>query len=83
MAIDTRKKRQAVASVGMPWMPPAIVPDGSIDLFDRQVIGWGYGGVVAGEVATAGFVCVRNVQIKVASATATAKIANATGSLRC
>lgn len=44
MAIDTRAKRQNVASVGYP-LPVSVLPSGSIAAFERAQIAWTYGGI--------------------------------------
>lgn len=47
MPIDSVRKRKAAAWItGI--IPPSIHPDGSFDQGDRQTIGWGYYGILAG-----------------------------------
>lgn len=85
MAIDSRIKRQAVISVARPWLPARIVPDGTISQFDRQTIGHGYGGILAGEAVdtSAGFICARNAAVNKPTATSAINIATATASIEC
>ena len=45
MAIDTLRKRASIISFGVPIFAPGIIPDGTLDQFDRQVMAWGYAGV--------------------------------------
>ena len=80
MAIDSAAKRKSIAAIGLIMVGPVVVPDGSFDQSDRQVIGYGYGGILAGEAVntTATRVCIRNVSINIAPATTAMKIANAT-----
>ncbi len=47
MAIDDEVKRKSVAAIASPWMPPVLVPSGSIDGPDRQASGWSYSGIAA------------------------------------
>ena len=83
MAIDSAAKRKSVAATGGSFfVGPVVVPDSSISLFDRQAIGFGYGGIEAGEVATvAGFILVRNATLKTGRATATLNTGRATATL--
>lgn len=47
MAIDSREKRQAVASIHLTgWSPPSPTPNASKDKEWRQEAGWGYPGIV-------------------------------------
>ena len=50
MAVDTRRKRASVVSVGRPWLRPAIVPDGTLGQADRQTVANGYYGILAAGV---------------------------------
>ena len=71
-----------MVAIGSPFVGPVVVPDSSISLFDRQAVGFGYGGIVAGEVATvAGFILVRNATLKTGRATATLNTGRATATL--
>ena len=85
MAIDSPAKRKSVVAIGLIMVGPVVVPDGSFDQFDRQVIGYGYGGILAGEAAdtTAGFICVRGSQLTAPYATASLTSPVATATLRC
>ena len=78
--IDSAAKRKSVVAIGLMMVGPVVVPDGSFDQSDRQVIGYGYGGILAGEAVntTANRVCIRNVSLNIAPATTAMKIANAT-----
>lgn len=49
MAIDTRDKRAAAISAGIPFIILTPLADGSIDGADRQMIADVYGGIAAGE----------------------------------
>lgn len=82
MAIDSAAKRKSVTAIGSLFVGPAVVPDSSLSLFDRQVIGYGYGGIEVGGPATAGFIKVRNVSLSVGYATATLKTGHATATLK-
>ncbi len=42
MAIDSARKRAAVATVGPPINAPSVVPNAAITAFDRYQIGWAY-----------------------------------------
>lgn len=42
MAIDTRRKRASAAVIGLAFLAPSIVPDGSISASDRQAIAHSY-----------------------------------------
>ena len=48
MAIDSEVKRRSIAAIANPWNGPSVVPDGTIDNFDRQAIAWSYAGILAG-----------------------------------
>ena len=54
MAIDTAAKRRAVAHISRVWSGKGVTPDATPDQFWRQVVGWGYGGILAsGAIAAA------------------------------
>jgi len=42
MAIDSQRKRAAVATVGAPINAPSVVPDATLTSFDRYQISWAY-----------------------------------------
>ena len=46
MAIDTRERRQAVAS--LTYLGPNVTPNATPDQEWRQEVGWGYPGILAG-----------------------------------
>ena len=48
MAIDTETKRKSIASIGAMFIGSVVVPTGSFDQADRQVIGYSYSGILAG-----------------------------------
>ena len=48
MAIDTRRKRASVAVLGLAFLGPSIVPDGTIASADRQAVAHSYYGIDAG-----------------------------------
>jgi hypothetical protein len=48
MAIDSRRKRASVAALGLAFLGPSIVPDGSFVQADRQAIAHSYYGILAG-----------------------------------
>ncbi len=83
MAIDSVSKRKSVVAIGLMVVGPVVVPDGTLATFDRQVIGYGYGGIAASTPSdtTAGTVCIRNASLLIASATTTIDIASATTTL--
>jgi hypothetical protein len=47
MAIDTATKRASIAAIGLMRNGPTVVPSGSFDQADRQVIGYSYSGILA------------------------------------
>lgn len=47
MAIDSRRKRASIASLGLAFLGASIVPDGSFAQGDRQTIGNSYYGIDA------------------------------------
>jgi len=48
MAIDSLRKRASVASLGLPFLGPSVVPDSSLSAPDRQVVANSYYGILAG-----------------------------------
>jgi hypothetical protein len=48
MAIDSLRKRASIASLGLAFLCPSVVPDGSFVQADRQTIGHSYYGIAAG-----------------------------------
>jgi hypothetical protein len=48
MAIDSRDKRAAAISAGIPFIVITPLADGTIDAADRQMVADVYGGVAAG-----------------------------------
>ena len=60
MAIDTREKRQAVASISFYWAGVNVTPNATLDVEWRQEVGWGYPGIApaAPVVVTGGIVWV-------------------------
>lgn len=48
MAIDSRRKRASVAALGLAFLGPSIVPDGTLGAEDRQVVAHSYYGIAAG-----------------------------------
>ncbi len=48
MAIDTLAKRASVASLALAFIGPSVVPSGTIDQAERQVIAHSYYGITAG-----------------------------------
>ncbi len=83
MAIDSAAKRKSVVAITTLFVGPVPVPDASISQFDRQVSGYGYGGIAAAEVVAAGFICIRNGVLATASATASIGLTKATATLEC
>lgn len=85
MAIDSAAKRKSIAAISLICVGPVVVPDGTIGLFDRQVVGYGYGGIEAGDAAdnTAHRICIRNAALKIASASESIKIAAANATIGC
>jgi len=49
MAIDSAIKRASIASIGSFFVGPSVIPTGGFDQADRQHIGYGYSGILAGE----------------------------------
>lgn len=47
MAIDSLRKRASVACLGLAFLGPSVVPDGTLAQADRQTIGYGYYGILA------------------------------------
>ena len=47
MAIDTLEKRASTIAVSFYCMSPSVQADGTIDLEDRQIAGYGYSGIAA------------------------------------
>lgn len=47
MAIDTLRKRASIASLGLAFLGPSVIPDGSFAQADRQVIANSYYGIEA------------------------------------
>ena len=84
MAVDTKAKRASIIALGGAFfLSPSVVPDGTISQFDRQVAGYGYGGITAGQVATAGFVCLENITLTIPSASVSLTAPEATVTLEC
>ena len=54
MPIDTARKRRGVAGIGYWLFGPGVTPDATPDVFWRQSVGWGYGGIVVGAAVAAG-----------------------------
>ena len=77
MAVDSAKRRKSVVAIGLMAVGPVVVADSSIDLFDRKVVGYGYG-----RGAAAGFIKIRNATLSTASASATLSTASATATLK-
>lgn len=48
MAIDSAIKRASIAAIAALAIGPSVVPSGSFDQADRQVIGYSYAGILAG-----------------------------------
>ena len=48
MAIDSLRKRASIASLGLAFLAPSVVPDGSFAVGDRQAIAHSYYGIAAG-----------------------------------
>jgi len=48
MAIDTAVKRKSLAALPLPHLGPVVVPSGGLDQADRQAVGYGYAGILAG-----------------------------------
>ena len=48
MAVDTPTKRKSIAAIGAMFVGPTVVPTGSFDQADRQVIGYSYSGILVG-----------------------------------
>jgi len=48
MAIDSRRKRASIASLGLAFLGASIVPDGSLAQADRQTVANSYYGIEAG-----------------------------------
>lgn len=79
MAIDSAAKRKSVAAIGGTFfVGPVVVPDGSLSTFDRQVIGYGYGGLAASESVFATFVGIQNVSMSKPYATLSMTFPSAT-----
>jgi len=81
MAIDSSKKRKSIAAISLLAVGPVVVPDSTIDQADRQVVGYSYSGIAAGEAATATYVCVDTVTLARASGAAALARATATVTL--
>lgn len=45
MAVDTRRKRFSILTLGNIIQPVSLTPDGTIDQGDRQHLLWGYSGI--------------------------------------
>jgi len=54
MAIDSRRKRASIACLGLAFLGPSIVPDGSLSAPDRQVVANSYYGITAATGKTIG-----------------------------
>ena len=50
MAIDSRRKRASIAVLGLAFLGPSVVPDGTLGTADRQVIASSYYGITSGVV---------------------------------
>jgi len=48
MAIDNRRKRASIAALGLAFLGPSVVPDGTLAQADRQAIAHSYYGIEAG-----------------------------------
>lgn len=48
MAIDSERKRKSIAAISLYALGPTAVADGSFNQADRQTIGYGYYGILAG-----------------------------------
>jgi hypothetical protein len=53
MAIDTRQRRAALSSIGLPWIGAAVTP-GTQDAAWRQTVGYSYPGIAADAPSTGG-----------------------------
>ena len=47
MAIDSPTKRKSIIAIGAMFIGPIVVPTGTFDQADRQVIGYSYSGIEA------------------------------------
>ena len=83
MAIDSEAKRKSVAAIGSLYVGPVVVPDGSLALFDRQVVGYGYGGIEVGEAATANCVCANSVSLGSSQAVVSLGVPGVSVALEC
>ena len=54
MAIDSALKRASIAAIGSLFIGPSVIADGSFDQADRQTIGYGYAGILAGAPVVSG-----------------------------
>ena len=83
MAIDSAAKRKSIAAISLICIGPVVVPDGTLAQFDRQVVGYGYGGILAGApaAATAEFVCLGSAEINTAAASGTLSVATSSASI--
>ena len=48
MSLTPLRSRASTVSLGLPFMGPSVVPDGSLAQGDRQAIGYGYYDILAG-----------------------------------
>ena len=54
MAIDSRQKRRSIMAMGLPWRSVSLpIPDGTIGQADRQMLLYGYAGILWGEPSVA------------------------------
>lgn len=53
MAIDSAEKRKSLAGI-LPFLPVGVTPNASKDQEWRQEAGWGYPGILSGNVLAAG-----------------------------
>ena len=49
MAIDSEAKRKSIAAIGLYAIGATVLPSGTFDEAQRQVVGYGYYGILAGE----------------------------------
>ena len=54
MAIDSRQKRRSIMAMGLPWRSVSLpIPDGTIGQADRQMLLYGYAGILWSEPSVA------------------------------
>lgn len=77
MAIDTEKKRKSIVSIGFMPIGPGLVIDGTIDVEDRQAIGYSYAAVLETISTPVSRICLTDVFGSIAKATITGSTASA------